>query len=150
MLGESPICWARNGLALGLGLVSAVIAFLTVGSWAESTLNPPVHGWTVTSIRAEGPDLLLNGTLEKTRFCEHVKPPRAKTSSGVNLLVVSSSQNTSSWLPGDEPQRWGEWRVRGAVGQEVTSFLEYRCHALWPIFVKLGTLSKEQTSEVQK
>jgi hypothetical protein len=104
--------------------------------------NPVVSEWTPDFIRRDDDDLVVGGTMIRSRgSCQHLAPPMARLATGQNVPVISTSPTAGlSWNASDEPQRFGPWRVPGGAKVGVDFYLRYRCHAGWDTVVEAGTV----------
>lgn len=123
----------------GLLLITIPISIL-VGPTIEVKLAPPVADWTVDIVAHEGQDLILAGSLRKTRTCDYQPPPRAVDEFGYNYVIESRNvAKIADWPVLGRPQRFGPWVIPGAAGHEVTVYQEHKCHPLWQVITVLGT-----------
>lgn len=117
-------------------------AVLSYGSQLESRFDPVQEEWMPVSVEADGVDVIITGTVVKTRGCEYIPPPRARDIGGKHYTVVSTAPSSPfSWRPLDTPQWFGPWRVIGGCGVDLELYQEHHCHPLWPTFSILGRIS---------
>jgi hypothetical protein len=123
--------------AFVFGVVLSLIAMHTV----EQRFLPVMKDWSVAQIVFDGEDVVLSGTMRKVRACEYEAPPRARTSDGDQLEVVSANvAATKTWAPADVPQQYGPWRIKHGFGHRVEVYQVHRCHRLWLTFSMLGKI----------
>ena len=130
-----------GAVCAGAAVVLGAVVVMPLASDLEEHLLPPMHGWRVTAWQVDGRDVVLTGTVIKTRACSYIPPPRARDENGQNYLVSSSAPApTASWDASPRPQRFGPWRVAGGAGKQLIFYQEFRCHAGWNVVVEHGTL----------
>lgn len=130
-----------QGLLIAIAILAAGIAALINGGDWESELFPVSTQWQALTVKVEGADLIVAGTMVKTRSCGYIPPPRARDESGLNMKVISMAATAGqSWAPADGPQHFGPWRVINGAGKKLTFYQEHKCHGLWPTFTTLGNL----------
>ena len=140
VLQKTVQCLLATSIVLAVG-----IAFLINGSDWESELFPVNSQWHALTVKVEGADLIVAGTMVKTRSCAYIPPPRARDESGLNLKVISMAVTAGqSWSPSDGPQHFGPWRVIDGAGKKLTFYQEHKCHSVWNTFTTLGKLKGEQ------
>lgn len=130
---------------MGCGLLAS-----TVGPWllqsVEMSVYPVLTDWRPTSAVRDGKDLIVAGTMVKSRGeCRFIPPQRARDEfSGKPLAIVSSapSDGTLNWDGNDgRPQEFGPWRVLNGANRVVSFYSEHQCPGSpWRTFSQLGTL----------
>lgn len=125
-------------LVFGLLLIT-IPAGIIVGPTIEAHYLSPWEGWTATNVTREGDDLVIVGTMVRTRTCDYDPPPLAFNERGLPVQIVSHGGSKGrNWPPSDIPRVFGPWVIPGGAGQQWTISLEARCHPLWPIVVDVG------------
>ena len=125
-------------IIVGVSGAFAFISTLHVAETIEPYLFPVIEEWSPI-VTVEGRDLVMTGTLRKVRPCVFLPPVRAKTATGVPLIVESSSNSANQTLIGDgDLHVFGPWRVRGSVGTKVIVYTEHQCHPMWDTHTVLG------------
>lgn len=138
-------------LFTGVLVLTLSVFLLTLVQLAELEirLKPVTSDWTATNIWADGDDLMVYGHMVKRRDCSYIPPPRAVSSEGRPLLVVSYAANKqSSWPASPDPVFFGPWRVVGGAGKIVDFTQEYRCHFAWPLFMYQGRVDGIQLRQM--
>lgn len=129
---------AAGLLLVGAGLV-AIPVFLIAGPTIEAKYLSPWEDWTATSVTREGDDLVIVGTMVRTRTCDYDPPPLAFNDRGLPVQIVSRGGSKGrNWPPSSIPRVFGPWVIPGGAGQQWTISLEARCHPAWPIVVDVG------------
>lgn len=130
-------------------IISSLLLAAAVMPWLETTLNPVVTQWKVTSFWVEGNDVIIGGTMLRHRGeCQYNPPPmvRLKSERGpeINVAVESLSPTRSfSFAASKEPQVWGPWRIAGGRGMKMSFYNHYRCHPGWTTTAVLGELDPD-------
>lgn len=128
-----------------LGLILMPVAAPMLGRYIDMVF-PVTTNWRPDGIQRDGNDLVVIGTMIKRRDCVYVPPPRARTESGVNLVIQSLAPASSvTYMADDKPQRFGPWRIVGGAKQRLTLYQHHSCHALWDTLTELGEINDAGT-----
>ena len=134
------------------GLLIAALLFFTVGPEIENKLFPVKSDFEVDYTAVDGENLIIGGMMVKDRPCRYLKPTKAVTTSGINLLVKSTTgRNGANWLSHpDQEQRFGDWIVIGGAYEEIIFYQEHQCHPLWVTTTVLGIHDDTQREYVHE
>lgn len=103
-------------------------------------LAPVKHDWKVTSVKIDGPDIVVSGSMVKRWACDYQPPPRALDAAGAHYIVESASPTkVNNWPVSNKPYNFGPWRVVGAAGQKVMLYQEDECLGV-SVFTWLGAI----------
>lgn len=145
------LSWDKLGtLLVGATVVPLLMMALPVASHlghsAYDHVDPIVKYWTVNESRIEGVDLIITGTMIKSRNGLFMPPTIARDeASGKNYAVVSASPTAGkTWAPSKYPQQFGPWRVAEAAGKTLTFFNVYQSPDGHISVVELGTHTAEE------
>lgn len=136
----SPIA-VTFGLFIGLLAMLALPGVMDYGREQYEKLRPVIADWKVVEARAEQDDLVLHGTMLKTRDCLLVPPVIARDTAGQSYILESEARWQAKDAS-DEKQTWGPWRVRGAVGKKLKFLMVYICSGNTPTVIAVGTYPK--------
>lgn len=127
-------------------LMMAVPVASHIGHAAYDHVDPIVKFWTVNSSHLEGRDLVIMGTMVKSRNGLFMPPTIARDeATGRNYAVVSTSPTAGkTWAPSPYPQQFGPWRVADAAGKRLTFFNVYQSSDGHISVVRLGTHVAEE------
>ena len=122
-------------------LIGATLGFAVLQQ-IEPVMLPVTTDWEPLSVTVEGDDLVVSGVMVKRRNCDYIQPPRARSATGNKQFVVISRAPTSglSWAADADPQPFGPWVIKGAVGHRIEMYIAYRCHPLWVTNTILGEI----------
>ena len=139
-LKASPVAIVM-GLVAGLMAMTAMPGLMDFGREQYERLRPVITDWKVTESRIEADDLIVHGTMKKTRDCLLVPPAVARDVEGNAYLLESEA----AWRPKDsssELQPWGPWRVHGWTGQRLKFLMVYLCAGNTPTVIAVGSYPK--------
>lgn len=122
-------------------LVAGILFFASY--FIERQFFPVVEQFSVTSVDRYGPNVIISGTLKKSRPCVLIQDVQAYTSNGVLLEIEFMDRNTgkvSRPAIQDANQPFGPWVIKGGAGESVNLYSLHRCHALWTHETKLVTI----------
>jgi len=144
MIIKSVQVAAKSPIVAIVGLSFGFFAALLAPAWwafvveQYDQMRPVVTDWTVTSVEVQGDNIVLSGTMHKTRDCLLLPPPIARDAAGKPYNI-----ETPMWRPKDAGpalQPFGPWIVQGAVGKQLTFSMVYMCGRDRPTIVQVGTL----------
>ena len=146
MIIKSVQVAAKSPLVAVVGLTTGFFAALLAPAWwafvveQYDNLRPVITNWTITAVEVQGDDVILSGTMHKTRDCLLLPPPIARDASGKPYNI-----ETPMWRPKDAStalQPFGPWIIQGAVGKQLTFSMVYMCRGNAPTIVHVGALKQ--------
>jgi hypothetical protein len=133
------------GLIAGFAVAMGAHSLSDAGISLYDSFRPVATDWKVTNAGVIDDTLVLYGTMVKVRNCIFVPPTIARDSSGTNYQIESGSHTSGkTWAAGHNPQKWGPWYVKGAVGKRLTFINVYLCGASRPVVVELGIFGSDK------
>ena len=129
------------GLMGGVMMMTAVPGLLDYGREQYERLRPVITDWKVTKSLVEDDDLIVSGTMYKTRDCLLVPPAVARDADGIAYTLESEA----AWRAkdaSDEKQPFGPWRVHGGANKRLKFLMVYICAGNTPTVIAVGSYPK--------
>jgi hypothetical protein len=99
-------------------------------------MHPVITDWKIGAVAIDGADLVLTGTMRKTRDCLLIPPVVARDEKDRPYRL-----ETQLWAHKDastDVQNWGPWRVINGAGHSLRFTMTYMCGGNYPTIVAVG------------
>lgn len=135
----------KKQIANQIGLFLIGIFFLVSAYCIDIFVFPVVTTFQVSMIDRSGDDLLISGTLKKSRSCALLQDVQAFTSRGERLPIVFLDRKESATFSrpaiDGANQPFGPWLIKGGNNETFSMYSIHRCHALWTKETRLATVA---------
>lgn len=135
----------KNRVTNQIGLFLIGIFFIVSAYCIDVFIFPVVTSFNVSIIELAGDDVIVSGTLKKSRSCALLQDVQAFTSIGERLPIVFLDRKESATFSrpaiDGANQPFGPWLIKGGNNETFALYSLHRCHALWTKETRLATVT---------